>query len=78
MRWRLILEEYGQDLIYIQDSKTTAADALSRWDILDTCNPVKKNNKSINEHYSFDNQDISHPTNYRTIVQCQQKDQELI
>ena len=41
MRWRLILEEYSPELIYIQGSKNIAADALSRLDIVDTPNPVK-------------------------------------
>ena len=30
MRWRLILEEYGPDLQYIQGEKNVVADALSR------------------------------------------------
>ena len=30
MRWRLILEEYGPKLIYIQGSKNIAVDVLSR------------------------------------------------
>ena len=30
LRWRLILEEYGQDIEYIQGAKNIAADALSR------------------------------------------------
>ena len=78
MRWRLILEEYGPELIYIQGSKNTAADALSRLDIVDTPNPVKNNIKAVNEHYGLDDEDISHPTNYKTIMRYQQKDQELI
>ena len=40
MRWRLILEEYSPELIYIQGSKNIAADALRRLDIVDTPNPV--------------------------------------
>ena len=30
MKWRLILEEYGPDLRYIQGEKNVVADALSR------------------------------------------------
>ena len=59
-------------------SKNIAADALSRLDIVDTPNPVKNNFKSINEHYGLENEDISHPTNYKTIMRNQQKDKELI
>ena len=40
MQWRLILKEYSPELIYIQGSKTIAADVLSRLDIADTPNPV--------------------------------------
>ena len=36
LRWRLILEEYNPELLYIQGSKNIAADALSRLDIVDT------------------------------------------
>ena len=68
MRWRLILEEYSPELIYIQGSKNIAADALSRLDIVDTPNPVKNNIKSVNEHYGLEDEDISHPTNYKTIM----------
>ena len=34
MRWRLILEQYKPELIYIQGSKNIAAEALSRLDIV--------------------------------------------
>ena len=64
MRWRLILEEYGPELIYIQGSKNIAAATLSRLDIVDTPNPVENNIKSINEHNGLDDEDSSHPTNY--------------
>ena len=36
MRWKLILEEYNPELIYIQGSKDITADALSGLDIVDT------------------------------------------
>ena len=34
--------------------------------------------KAVNEHYGFEDEDIPHPTNYRTIMRYQQKDQEMI
>ena len=40
MRWRLILEEYTLELIYIQGFKNIAADALSSLDIVDINNPI--------------------------------------
>ena len=33
MRWRLILEEYSPELVYIQGSKNAAADALNRLEL---------------------------------------------
>ena len=45
-QWELILEEYSPELIYIQGFKNTAADALSRLDIVDTPNPIKNKFKS--------------------------------
>ena len=41
IRWRLILEEYNPELIYIQGSKNIVADALSRLDIVDTNKSIK-------------------------------------
>ena len=71
MKWRLIIEEYSPELINIQESIKVAADAWSRLDIVDTPNPVKNNIKSINEQYGLEDDDISHPTNYKTIMQYQ-------
>ena len=35
MRWRMVLEEYGPELIYIKGEHNLVADALSRLDLLD-------------------------------------------
>ena len=40
MRWRLILEEYGPDLRYIQGEKNVVADALSRLEMTED-NPAQ-------------------------------------
>ena len=71
MRCRLVIKKYKPDLIYIQGSKNIPAHALSGLGIADTPNPVKYHIKSINEHYGLENEDISHPTNYKTIMQNQ-------
>ena len=68
MHWRLILEEYDPGLIYIQGTINVTADVLSRLDIVDIPNPVKNNDKSVNEHYGLEDEDILHPTNYKTIM----------
>ena len=52
MTWRLILEEYNPEIIYIRGSKHIAADALSRLNIVDTNNPIKTNMSSLAEHFS--------------------------
>ena len=52
---------------------------MIRLDIVDfTPNPVKSIIKSVNEHYGLEDEDISHPTNNKTIKQNQQKNKELI
>ena len=60
---------YSPELIYIKGSKNIATDALSRLDIVDTPNPVKNYTKSVNGHYGLEDEDISHPTNCKTIIQ---------
>ena len=44
MRWRMVLEEYDPELIYIKGTSNIVADALSRLDLLpdDVSSPVKK------------------------------------
>ena len=34
--------------------------------------------KSINEHYGLEDEDISHPTNYKTIMQNQQNNKDYL
>ena len=41
MRWKLILEECNPELIYMQGSKNTTADATNRLDIVDNNNPIR-------------------------------------
>ena len=47
IQWRLILDEYSPESIYVQGSKNVAADAFSRLDIVDTPNPVTSQSNSI-------------------------------
>ena len=63
MRWRLILEEYNSELIYIQGSKNIATDALGRLEIVDTNNPIKPNMSSLAEDFSHEKEDVLHPIN---------------
>ena len=78
MRWRLILEEFSPELIYIQGSKNVAADALSRLELIPDAKPIEANMQSLAEHFALEEEDILHPTSYKTIMQYQQKDKHLI
>ena len=78
MRWRLILEEYSPELVYIQGSKNVAADALSRLELTTDAEPIKADAQSLAEHFALEEEDILHPTNYKTIMRYQQQDKNLI
>ena len=58
MRWRLILEEYGPELIYIQGKKNVVADALSRLDLDQNEPKVQPNMQSLAEHFGLDSKDL--------------------
>ena len=77
IQWGLTLEEYSTKQIYIQGSKNIVADALSRLDVVDTPNPNQNNIESVNECYGLEDENISHPTNYKNIMRNQQKDKDL-
>ena len=81
MKWRLILEEYGPELIYIQGKKNVVADALSRLDLETDKSKVQPNMQSLAEHFGLDSKDLPrevHPTNYKTIMHYKQKDKKLV
>ena len=46
-RWRLILEEYGPELIYTKGSTNTVADALSRLETEPTNEPIAEAKNSL-------------------------------
>jgi hypothetical protein len=50
MRWRLILEEYGPEIIYVKGSTNIAADALSRLNLQIT----------VKENDTTENNDVTH------------------
>ena len=62
MRWRLIVEEFSPELIYIKDYKNIIADALSRLDKIEYLNKsINKSNsnkiettlESLSENFAF-------------------------
>ena len=81
MRWRLTLEEFSPELIYIKGSKNIVADTFSR---LDDINNKNNDNKvvptleSLIEKVALNNEDVLHPTSYKTFMRFQQKDKSLI
>ena len=88
MRWRLTLEEFSPELIYIKGSKCIVADALSRLDKIDNLNNTSSNNninnkvettlESLSENFVLNNEDVLHPTSFKTIIRFQQKYKSLI
>ena len=94
MRWRLILEEYSPEIIYIKGPNNVVADALSRLPIKE--NNENKNNNNTNdlgcinnesysniiekyaELFSTDNNEIVNPIDLKLIQSEQQKDKALI
>ena len=86
MRWRLILEDFSPERIYIKGSKNIVADALSRIDKIDYLskssnksnnNQVKPTLESLSENFALNNEDVLHPTSFKTIMRFQQKDKCL-
>ena len=63
MRWRLIIEEYSPNLIYIKVQNNVVADALSRLALLQHFNildndPIKLDLDNNAELFSFDPNDL--------------------
>ena len=81
MRWRLILEEYRPELIYIPGNKNIFANTLSRLELVTNKEPIKAEVQALSEHFSLKKKDVpeeAHPTNYKNIMLSQQKDEDLI
>ena len=77
MRWRLLIEEFSPDLVYLQGDKNIVADALSRLDIDPDDSPDKPNDLYLAEHFAVDNDDeppTSLPFMYKSIMPEQIKD----
>ena len=76
MRWRLILKESIPELIYIKGSKNIVADAFSCWDLINNVNnlynnKVKPTLESLSENISLKEEDVFHPTGFKTIMRSQ-------
>ena len=81
MRWRLILEEFSPELIYIKGSKNVVADALSRLELVENVEKVPSTMDGLAEHFGLETKDLpkaAHPTKYKTIMSHQKKDKDLM
>jgi hypothetical protein len=76
MRWRLIIEEFGPELVYLQGKKNVVADALSR---IDTNDSSYDTENTPNEVFATDDlpQDIF-PLTYKLISEHQNFDAPLL
>ena len=77
MRWRLVIEEYGPTLVYIQGEKNVTADALSRLDITDQPITFTQQAELLGLEKDEQSEDIF-PLRYKDIQKAQQKDKWLL
>lgn len=87
MRWRLILEEYNPELIYIKGPNNVVADALSRLDLLPELpeNAISAKSRftkvSLQEFCAFQEDELAenaYPLRFSLISREQQKDSALL
>ena len=52
MRWRLLIEEFGPELIYVPGVNNAVADCLSRLEY--------NNNDDQTDHFALDEEDLTH------------------
>jgi transposase InsO family protein len=78
MRWRLAIEEYCPDLVYIKGEKNVVADALSR---LASKDDEIENIEFISDHFGFDDKDLPrsmYPLKFSTLAKYQRNDKKLM
>ena len=86
MRWRLVLEEFGPELIYLPGEVNIVADALSRLSKEEDKSLLKDSlskDETIHmaEYFGFSLDDLpkdAFPLTYKIIMEAQQQDKELI
>ena len=77
IRWRLILEEYGPEFIYVKGEHNIVADALSRLTLLDSSSTSVPN--ATAEYFGTDKlPDDLYPLRFKTIAHYQQQDPILL
>ena len=81
MRWRLILEEFGPELLYIKGEKNIVADALSRLSLNETQFHPPQSVHAMAEVYGLDKEELSSdifPLRFRHIEEYQSRDKALL
>lgn len=76
MRWRLIIEEFGPELIYLQGKKNIVADALSRIDTNDQMN--KNDDEQFDSLVTHELPQDTFPLTYKLISEHQNLDEPLL
>ena len=82
MRWRLIIEEFSSELIYIKGQNNIIADALSRLDIgPPRTSDLKHTADHLAANYALVDDDLpvdTFPAAYSIIMKHQEKDEKLL
>lgn len=81
MRWRLILEEYAPEFIYLKGETNVVADALSRLELLDTSDDSTHDIHYLADHFSLEDDDLptdAYPLHYKTIALYQRQEKDIL
>jgi hypothetical protein len=84
MRWRLILEEYAPEFIYLKGETNIVADALSRLELCAT--PAQSftdmhDMHYLADHFGLEDDDLpadAYPLHYKTIALHQRQQKDLL
>jgi RNA recognition motif-containing protein len=82
MRWRLIIEEYSPELIYVKGETNIVADALSRLDLAtsDTSPSDMHDMQYLADNFSLEDDDLpndAYPLQYKLIAKHQNLQKDL-
>ena len=82
MRWRLIIEEFSPELVYVQGESNIVADALSRLEIINDVDynfsVTQKLDSFYADLFNLSGDTDVNPITYKNIMVNQQKDSTLI
>ena len=86
LRWRLVLEEYGPELIYVKGEHNVVADALSRLDLKSTQPPKDETYDAVAqrnaEMLTISKKDLKtddiYPLGFKDMYQAQQADKHFL